>query len=208
MATNQAALALTTRILHPDSGKQLLSASLGSLIYFRDRKVTLPGEPIETDDSSDLIGELTMNLGKHWNADAEVQWNPHDSQTDRNDYRLQYKAGQRQLVNVSYRHRRDSQEQADLSFLWPLGPSWHMVGRWYYSLDDNETIEAIAGLGYESCCWGAQLVGRSFINNDEDDRNTAVFFQVELKGLGTLGTRVDAVLERGILGYSSQGNLD
>ena len=205
---NQAALALTTRILHPDSGKQLLSASLGSLIYFRDRKVTLPGEPIETDDSSDLIGELTMNLGKHWNADAEVQWNPHDSQTDRNDYRLQYKAGQRQLVNVSYRRRRDSQEQADLSFLWPLGPSWHMVGRWYYSLDDNETIEAIAGLGYESCCWGAQLVGRSFINNDEDDRNTAVFFQVELKGLGTLGTRVDAVLERGILGYSSQGNLD
>ena len=76
-----------------------------------------------------------------------------------------------------------------------------MVGRWYYSLDANETIEAIAGLGYESCCWGAQLVGRNYINNDEDDRNTAVFFQVELKGLGILGTKVDDVLERGILGY-------
>jgi LPS-assembly protein len=198
---NQAALALTSRILDPDSGTQLLSASLGSLIYFRDREVTLPGKPVETDDSSNLIGEITMNLGRNWNADAEVQWNPHDSQTDRNNYRLQYKAGPRKLVNVSYRRRRDSQEQADLSFLWPLGQSWHMVGRWYYSLDENETLEAIAGLGYESCCWGAQLTGRSYINNDEDDRNTAIFFQVELKGLGTLGTKVDDVLERGILGY-------
>jgi LPS-assembly protein len=200
---NQVAVALTSRILDPGSGKQIFSASLGSLLYFRDRDVTLPGERVETDDSSDLIGEITMNIGNHWNADAEVHWNPHDSQTNRNDYRLQYKTGPRQLVNLSYRRRRDSQEQADLSFLWPLGQSWHMVGRWYYSLDDNETIEAIAGLGYESCCWGAQLVGRSFINNDEDDRNTAIFFQVELKGLGTIGAKVDDVLERGILGYGS-----
>ena len=200
---NQAAVALTTRILDPVNGKQLLSASLGSLIYFRDRDVTLPGEPVARDNSSDLISEITVNLGKYWNANAEIQWNPHDSQTDRNDFRLQYKAGQRQLVNASYRRRRDSQEQADLSFLWPVSPSWHMVGRWYYSLDQNETIEAIAGLGYESCCWGAQLVGRSYINNAEEDRNTAIFLQLELKGLGTVGSSVDDVLERGILGYQS-----
>ncbi len=201
---NQAALALTTRILDPGNGKQLLSASLGSLIYFRDRKVTLPGETVESDDSSDLIGEITMNLGKYWNANAELQWNPHDSQTDRNDYRLQYKAGQRQLINASYRRRRGSQEQADLSFLWPVNQSWHMVGRWYYSLDQNETIEAIAGLGYESCCWGARLVGRNYINNNDEGRNTAVFLQLELKGLGTLGGSVDDVLERGILGYRAR----
>ncbi|MGB5442758.1 MAG: LPS assembly protein LptD [Gammaproteobacteria bacterium] len=200
---NQAALALTSRILDPVNGKQLLSASLGTLVYFRDRKITLPGEPVARDNSSDLIGEVTMNLGKYWNANAEVQWNPHDSQTDRNDFRLQYRPGQRQLVNASYRRRRGIQEQADLSFLWPLSRSWHMVGRWYYSLDQNETIEAIAGLGYESCCWGAQLVGRNYINNDEGERNTAFFLQLELKGLGTLGNSLDQVLERGILGYQS-----
>jgi len=200
---NQVALALTSQLLDPDNGQQLLSARMGTLLYFRDRAVTLPGQPVETDDSSDLLGEITMNLGRHWNADAGVQWNPHDSQTDRNDYRLQYKAGPRQLVNVSYRRRRYSQEQADLSFLWPLGQRWHMVGRWYYSLDDNETLEAIAGLGYESCCWSAQLVGRSYIINNGDDRNSEIFFQLELKGLGILGTKIDDVLERGILGYQS-----
>lgn len=200
---NQLALAVTSRFLEPASGRQRFSASLGSIVYFRDREVTLPGEPQETDGSSDLFSEVTLELARNWSADAEVQWDPHESQTSRNDYRLQYQAGPRQLVNLSYRYRRESQEQADLSFLWPLSQSWHMVGRWYYSLDDNETIEALAGLGYESCCWGAQLVGRSFITDDSPGRNTEIFFQLEFKGLSTLGTKVDEALERGILGYRS-----
>jgi len=200
---NQLALALTSRILDPASGVQLISASLGSLLYFSNRNVTLPGEPVETNDSSDLIGEIKVALAHHWNADAEIHWNPHNSTTSRNDYRVQYRRGPRQLINMSYRHQRDFLEQTDLSFLWPLSPAWHMVGRWYYSLRSSETIEVLAGIGYESCCWGLQLLSRSYINNTEDRRNTAVFLQLELKGLGKLGTKVDEALERGILGYES-----
>jgi LPS-assembly protein len=198
---NQVTLALTTRFLDPASGRQWLRASLGQLYYFRDREVTLPGEPVGTDNSSDLIGELALSLTRNWNAGADIHWNPHDSRTERNDYRVQYRPGPRQLINLSYRHRRDSHEQADLSFLWPLSPSWHTVGRWYYSLENNELIEAIAGIGYESCCWGVQLVGRSYIKNSDEDRVDEIFLQLELKGLGKLGTQVDGVLERGILDY-------
>ena len=200
---NQLALALTTRFLDPDNGVQRFSASLGSLFYFRDREVTLPGEPVETDDSSNIIGEVTLNLARNWLAKSELQWNPHDSQTARSDQHLQYRAGPRKLVNLAYRYRDGIQEQTDVSFLWPLSQSWHLVGRWYYSLDDKTTIETLGGLGYESCCWGAQIVGRSYINNDSDSRNTAVFFQLELKGLGKLGKKVDSALEHGILGYES-----
>jgi LPS-assembly protein len=200
---NQLAVALTSRILDPASGVQLVSASLGSLLYFSDRKVTLPGDPVETDDSSDLIGEIQVALAHHWNAEATLHWNPHNSRTSRNDYRLQYRRGPRKLVNLSYRQQRDYLEQTDLSFLWPLSQNWHMVGRWYYSLQSSETIETLAGIGYESCCWGMQLLGRSYINNTEDSRNTAVFMQLELKGLGKLGTKVDEALERGILGYQA-----
>ena len=78
-----------------------------------------------------------------------------------------------------------------------------MVGRWYYSLQSRETIEALAGIGYESCCWGLQVLGRSYIYNTEDDRNNSVFLQLELKGLGKLGTKVDDALERGIFGYQA-----
>ena len=199
---NQLALALTSRFLNPASGVQQFSLSIGSLLYFRDRDVTLPGEAVETDSSSDIIGEMTLALTHNWSAKAETQWNPHDSEFDRNGLHLQYRKGSRQLVNLAYRYRRDIQEQADISMLWPLGNSWHMVGRWYYSLRDSKTLEALGGLGYESCCWTAQLVGRSYVKN-RNTRSSAVFLQVELKGLGNLVNTVDKALERGILGYES-----
>jgi LPS-assembly protein len=199
---NQLAMALTSRFLNPASGIQQLSVSVGSLLYFRDRKVTLPGEPVETSSSSSIIGELTLGLTRHWSARAETQWNPAESQSELNSVHLQYRKGARQLVNLAYRYRRGIQDQTDISMLWPLGNSWHMVGRWYYSLKDNTTLEALGGLGYESCCWSAQLVGRSYIRS-LDTRQKAIFLQVELKGLGRLVNTVDRALERGILGYKS-----
>ena len=198
---NQLAMALTTRVLDPASGKQRLRASIGNLIYFRDREVTLPDEAVETDNSSDILGEVSLALGKYWNLGSEMHWNPDETNTSRYDTLLQYKLHDRQLLNLSYRYRRDILKQTDVSFLWPLTETWHVIGRWNYSLDDDQTLEALAGLGYESCCWNLQVVGRSFVNDKEGDRNTAIFMQVEFKGLTSLGSQVDSLLERGILGY-------
>lgn len=200
---NQLAVALTTRLLSPADGRQLFSASIGSLLYFRDRTVVLPGESVATDSSSGLITEVEVALSRRWSGHGEMHWNPHTSTTERSNYQLQYRAAPRSLLNIGYRFRDGLQEQADLSFAWPLGRSWHGVGRWYYSFDNNETIEALAGLSYERCCWTVQVVGRSYINDDSQRRNNAVFIQLELKGLGKLGTNIDDTLERGILGYQS-----
>jgi len=199
---NQLALALTSRFLNPASGVQALSVSVGSLLYFRDREVTLPGEPVATSSSSNIIGELALGLTRDWSARAETQWNPAASQSELNSVHLQYRKHARQLVNLAYRYRRDIEKQTDISMLWPLGDSWHLVARWYYSLLDNKTLEALGGLGYESCCWSAQLVGRNYVKN-LDSREKAIFLQVELKGLGRLVNTVDKALERGILGYES-----
>ncbi len=200
---NQLALALTSRFTDPDTGQQMFRVSAGSLLYFRDRTVTLPGENVALDNSSDLIGELSMVLTRHWNARAEVVWNPHVSQTARSNYRVQYRGNKRRLANIGYRFRDGLQEQTDLSFVWPMSSSWYAVGRWYYDLDTSQTIDALAGLGYERCCWGAQLVARNYINRDGLERTSAIYLQLELKGLGKLGSSLDEALERDILGYSS-----
>ena len=200
---NQLALTLTTRILDPATGVQKFSASLGELFYFRDREVTLPGQSVETTSRSDVIGELGMELASGWNAGAGIIWDPHERTTRRSDFRVQYRAGRRQLVNLSYRFRDETLEQADFSILWPLGRSWHAIGRWNYALDSSETLEAIGGFGYESCCWAAQFVGRSYVNDEGADRNTGFYLQVELKGLTSSGRQVDRLLERGILDYQS-----
>jgi len=200
---NQLTTALTTRVLDPQSGAQRLRASLGQITYFRDLKVTLPDEPVTTDNSSDLIGELGVALSREWNVATELQWDPSATRTDRGDVLLQYRADRRQLVNLSYRYRRATLNQTDVSFLWPLGNAWHLVGRWNYSLDDSTTLETLAGFGYESCCWALQLVGRSYVNDVNGDRTNGVYAQVEFKGLTSTGSQVDNLLERGILGYES-----
>lgn len=200
---NQLAVALTTRVLDPATGVQQLSASLGNLFYFRDREVTLPGEPVQTDNSSDIIGQITMNLGARWKARTEWQWNPGETHTNRANAILQYKAGTRQLVNLSYRFRRDVLEQTDVSILWPVGRHWHLAGRWNYSIDDRQTLDSLAGIGYESCCWGINLVARNYVNDEKGKRTTGIFLELELKGLTSIGNSIDNVLERGILGYES-----
>jgi len=198
---NQLAMALTTRVLDPESGAQRLRASLGQLVYFRNLKVTLPDEPVVTDDTSDLIGEFGVTFSREWNAATQIQWDPSASRTDRGDVLLQYRADKRQLVNLSYRYRRETLNQTDVSFLWPLGNAWHLIGRWNYSLDDSTTLEKLAGFSYESCCWALQLVGRSYVNNINGDLTNAIYAQVELKGLTSTGSQVDNLLEHGILGY-------
>jgi LPS-assembly protein len=198
---NQAALALTSRLINPANGIQQVSASVGELFYFRDRRVTLPGDSTETGNSSDLVASLSVQFSKNWQTRAGILWDPEDSSTSRGNVQLQYRTDERRLFNLGYRFRRDVLEQVDTSILWPLNPSWHIVSRWNYSLADNKTLNALAGIGYESCCWGLQLVGRSFVNDDNGGRNTAVYLQIELKGLVGLGSKIDRLLERDILGY-------
>ena len=67
--------------------------------------------------------------------------------------------------------------------------------------DERKTLERFAGVEYERCCWSARLVSRRFLNNRSGGQDTALFAQIELKGLTSIGARVDAFLERGILGY-------
>ncbi len=200
---NQLALALTSRLINPANGMQQVSASVGELFYFRDRRVTLPGDSTETSNRSDLVASLSVQFSENWQTSASILWDPENSSTSRGNVQLQYRTDERRLFNLGYRFRRDVLEQVDTSILWPLNPSWHIVSRWNYSLTDNKTLNALAGIGYESCCWGLQLVGRSFVNDDNGGRNTAVYLQIELKGLVGLGSKIDRLLEHDILGYSS-----
>ena len=76
-----------------------------------------------------------------------------------------------------------------------------MVGRWNYSLRDSETLEAFAGLQWEDCCVAVRALARNYIRNREGDKNTGLYFEIELKGLGAFGRGAEELLERAILGY-------
>ena len=76
------------------------------------------------------------------------------------------------------------------------------MGRYNFSFRDNEVLEQFYGLEYESCCWGLRLVSRRHISTRDGTRDSSFGLQLVLKGMTSVGTAADRLLERGILGYS------
>lgn len=199
---NQLTTAVTTRFLRGDTGREVASLSLGQIQYFQDRRVTLDGTP-ETASSSDLVASVGLRPNPHLALVSELQWNPQDEHTSVGGTRLSYLAGNGGRVSLSHRYRRGRVETAEGALSWPVNPRWRVLARWQYSLRDDATLERLAGFEYESCCWGLQFVTREYVTTDFDNPNQGFFLVLQLKGLSSLGdgSKLEQLLERGILGY-------
>ncbi|MBF8291237.1 MAG: hypothetical protein HW392_64 [Steroidobacteraceae bacterium] len=199
---NELAVGLTTRLIHADSGQQFLSATIGQRYFFDRPRVTLPGEPAETRDASNLVGEIEMAAYRHWSARFAMVWDYAASNTLLGQAGVQYKPRNDTLVNVGYRYREGLLEQWDASAAWRLSPNWQVFARQVYSLRDKTSIDRFAGFEYGSCCWRVRLIGRHYVSNRTGENDTSVMLQLELKGLSSVGTSDDTFLRRGIRGYS------
>lgn len=198
---NQLALGITSRLIDGTTGDEYLNATLGQIVYFDEPEVGLPGEPPETDDLSDLLAEVRLRVSDRWNADVGYQWDPERTRADKSAVRFQYRLWRDGVVNLGYRFRRADLEQTDISFALPVGPRFEIVGRWNYSLPETETLERFLGFEYQSCCWAARFVTRRYVSTRNGDIEHSIFLQLELKGLSSIGSPADTLLEHGILGY-------
>ncbi len=201
--TDQLSIGVTSRLLDVDSGKELLIATVGQTRYFSDRNVTLPGTAISTLESSDYIAELRFLVLDNINFDVGHQWGTGSNGTTQSEARLQYRPADKKILNLAYRFRRSSVEQGDLSWSWPLSTKWNFVGRYNFSFRDQQVLEQFFGVEYESCCWGLRLVSRRHISTRDGTRDSSFGLQLVLKGMTSVGTAADKLLERGILGYSA-----
>ena len=212
---NQLALALTSRLID-DRGGELVRAGIGQIHHFRDRRVTLGEDESQTTSASDLVTEIEARPTRDWRLRAGLQYDPDADRTEKSALTARYQPDRRSVINAAYRFVRNVNpsraiEQTDLSFAWPLGTNWRTVGRWNFALNDdrNRTLEAFAGLEYDSCCWGLSMVMRRFrlggAGIDDEDRYANGFFlQLELKGLTGARNSTEALLTRGIPGYENE----
>lgn len=199
--TDQLNVGITTRLMRSADGSQILTATVGETRYFSTRNVTLPGENPSDDSSSDYIAELGMNINNRWNLDLGYQWDSDENVTRMAEARVMYKPAPNKIVNVSYRYRRDSLRELDITGAWPISDRWSFVGRYDYSLLDNQVLESFFGLEYSTCCWGLRLVTQRNLTSRDGDSDTAVTLQLLLKGFGGRGSPPEQLLGRGTLGY-------
>lgn len=203
---NQLTYAITSRLIERHTGRERLSASIGQIKYFRDRKVTLPGRVQGTTNTSSLVAQISSQVTDTLRAMYDIQWNPHDNFTEKASFNLRYQPSDKAVLNLAYRMRKTNSdiEQTDVSFRWPFKRNWSAVGRWNYSLQNQRTIESMFGLEYDSCCWATRLVARHFLRNTEGEYDDAIFLQFELKGLAGFGRSTGDLLERNIPGFHDE----
>jgi LPS-assembly protein len=204
---NQLTLALTSRTLASDNGRELLRASIGQILYFSDRRVQLAGGTDE-ESTSAFASELAARFSDHWQARASLMWDPHLDQerTRKSSFGLHYRTPGQQLFNLTYRLNRGTlvdtdYEDTDMSFRWPVSRQLEFVGRWLYSMRYEKTMEAVGGLQYGQCCWRVRALVRNFVNSPEDESELSFMLQLELSSLGAFGSDVDDFLEHSVYGY-------
>ncbi len=224
---NQIALGVTTRYLNETTGAQLLTISAGQIFYMDDRTVNdadfTGNDPL--DETSPVFISLNAQV-KRMGLRASYKHDTEHNRSNRGSVALRYISDSNAIFNLSYsmvdelqQRTRRYREETDLSFQWPLGRTntWSLAGRWSYGWVENQTIESLFGVEYNDCCWKARIVYRRYLKEPRiinvsqpesaarfvrDQRtDTGIFFEFQLKGLASLGGRLDHLLHNSIPGY-------
>jgi len=199
--SNQLTVAVTSRIQNRETGKELLQLSAGQIFHFDDRKVTLPGETVQTNAQSEFAFELSGKVNDNVRLSTASFWDPKTQKWTATETRLNYKDDKNRIANVSYRSLNDELKQTSASFAIPVSKELSIIGRVDHDLKNDRNLETLAGIEYQNCCMKARLVGRKYLTSDNHNYDDAIFLQFELKGLGNLGHKANNVLEDKIYGY-------
>lgn len=199
---NHLALAFSSRLLDPGDGTQRLSASVGQIYRFEPTRVALEGcvsNCTADRGGTDFIGEVDYRLPFGLRFTTTGQWSQDRNEIVRGGAGVRYRSGARR-ADLVYRFREvlpltgGELEQIDLSGATPVWGPVSALGRWRYSREDNRTLEAIAGLEFQTCCWALRTAYRRYQFNTDLEYTTGLYLQLELKGLTRIGAGFQSLL--------------
>lgn len=201
---NQVTLAMTTRILDEQTGRERLQVKAGQRFSIKSPRVFLHRPDDADHNRSDMLVAASGPVTDAWSLQGELQYDPNDSQMQRYNAAAHYRPEPGKVLNLGYRFSRNSFRHVDVSGQWPLSAKWQAVGRWNYSLQDDELLEAILGLEYVRHCWSMRLVAQKFATSSNED-NTSFFMQLQLNDLMRIGSDPLGLLKDSIAGYRVTG---
>ncbi len=185
-------------------------------------------------NSSDIIAGLSANLKTNWKVDAFLRYNTLAGVTPNQTITSRYSPEPGKVLNLSYSHRNDALstiyfapgtspvtaaaaiaaanvDQFNVSGQWPIKPGWFAVGRINYSIQTKQMIESLAGVEYNAGCWIARSVIQristiaTIPTATSGNANYALFFQLELGGLASIGANPLSIIKRSVPGYVNTG---
>lgn len=201
-----------TRFLDEATGTEALRLGLAQRYLFREQTLTPEGTP-SNERFGDVLVVGSTNLIPNWTLSGSAQYNPDIDRTVRSTLSARFSPGPFRTVGGSYSLVRNSSEQLDVGWQWPVYEadrsasggsacvgSLYSVGRVNYSMRDRRLTDTLLGLEYDAGCWiGRLVVERRSISRS--DATTRLMFQLEFVGLSRLGSSPLRALKDNIPGY-------
>lgn len=125
--------------------------------------------------------------------------------TDNDNLNLHYQPAPDRLVKLGYSYlvngnllpsasggiQNTALHQATFAYAAPFTDRWSTLGVYSYNISKGYSMLGLFGVQYDNCCWAARLMGgRTFMSLSPErfqpQYNNNVYFQVLLKGLGTV----------------------
>ena len=210
---DQVTTALTSRLLDGNTGNELLRVAIGERFSAQTPIVTLaspgvPAAPNATTNQSDVLISVAGRMSNTLTLDSLEQYNPNESRTEKFYATARYRPEAGKVFNLGYRYTFSADpdptktlKQVDVSTQWLLTGRWHMVGQVTHSLQENRTVQALAGLEYNQDCWTLRMIAQQFVTA-LNESSTSYFLQLELNELIRLGNNPLDTLKQSVPGYT------
>ncbi len=220
--TNHLTAGFTSRFVDA-TGAERVALTFAQKFYLSDRNVL--NDPVySTADSSlersssDFLFGGNARITKHLTFRSMTQYNPEQNSSKRVAYGFKYNPQDGKLLKFDYRFiefpssNETRLKQFNISGQWPLGQGYYAVGRYNFNLDNSKVIESLGGIEYDAGCWSSKLVLHRLSLATEEEPNYSLWFQLELGGLGSIGTgkarKLNRVLMRNVPGASWASTYD
>lgn len=219
---NQLSIVMSTRYIDKSSGLELFRASLGQRQYFSDQRVnflnsrseeeyfgTSEGSALRNDVRSDLLASVGARLTRTIASSATAQYSSSLNRLVKVNAGVRWTPQNMSIVGLSYRYNYapenpdDNIKQIDFAMQWPLTERLYALFRYNYSLYKNKPIEVIGGFEYLHNCWTLRFAAQRY-TTASNEQESNFFLQLELNGLGSIGTSPIAELRRNIKGYQTR----
>lgn len=226
---NLLALGVTSRWLDEETGNERMALQLAQRFYFDDQKVTLSNSERKREKSkSEFLANLSVGLTDTLNTETGVQFDTYEKKIAQTYASIRWFPKRLTSLSLTYRYQRDpfyiqdlegnirydkkgnpiavpyqlpGKENLSVAGQWPLTEQLYAVGRFDYSLREKRSTQSIFGLEYKGdCCWTGRIVMQRYAVTKEKS-NSAIFLQVELNGLGAVGSDPMELLRDSIPGY-------
>ena len=176
-----------------------------------------------TAEASPIASRATYQLNPNWLASGDYVWDPNTHATNNGNLNLHYQPSMNHVLSVGYTYmvsgnvlqmpvvgiQNKPLHQATVGYAMPFNEQWSGIGAYSHNVSDNYSMMSLLGVQYDTCCWAMRFMGgRSFQSiapsTFNPQYNNNVYFQVLLKGLGSVGTSNPASLINTYLpGYKS-----